>query len=222
VSYSATATLTDGNNANPTTVSTLNPDALDVGNRCVGSITLAAGQTRTVTWTNSQPGGDARTIGYWKNWSSCTGGNQWTKALARDEWNKTLDGNLPQDVGLLHLNGAPGPNTASPDCQKAVYVLGKSDINTGKTKAGDPAFSMAAQLLGAKLNRNAGVPAACNIDQLITDAQALLVQVHYNGTGTSDIGGKNADATLVAKANLFNSLLDKYNNNQCVNYVPGP
>jgi hypothetical protein len=39
------------------------------------------------------PSGDARTIGYWKNWSSCaqSNGKQYTKALSRNEWNKTLD-----------------------------------------------------------------------------------------------------------------------------------
>jgi hypothetical protein len=205
-----------------TSVTLYNPDAQaqqDLGNRCF-DINLQFGDDKTIVFTNSPPpGGDARTIGYWKNWSSCTGGQQYTKALQRGIWDKTLDGNLPQTVGLLTLQGAPGPNQPAAGCANAVNILDKRDLS-GTKRASDPAYNMAAQLLAAMLNRHAGATAACNIDQLITDAQALLVQIGFTGTGASSLSGKNADPTLVAKANNFATLLDAYNNNNCTTYVP--
>src|SRR5262249_61133651 len=41
------------------------------------NFTAVAGQTMTFTINNQPPpGGMALTIGFWKNWSSCTGGGQ--------------------------------------------------------------------------------------------------------------------------------------------------
>ena len=207
VSFNATATL-DGS-----PVSLLNPGALlqppeDLGNRCY-DVTLAYGDDKTIVFTNTQPptGGDARTIGYWKNWSTCTGGNQIKTATKNGLLSKTLDPNLPITIGLLNVD----------ECWEAVAILDKRDLS-GNKKASDAAYNMAAQLLAAMLNQKAGAADACNIDQLIIDANALLVQLNFNGTGS--YLGKGANATLIAKANNYATLLDKYNNNVCVNYVP--
>jgi len=110
VSWAATATL-DGNPL--TGASFFNPDAgggQDLGTRCA-SIVLAYGDDRTLVVTNNPPptpGGNARTIGYWKNWSSCaqSSGKQYDKAKQRGDWSKTLDGNLPEQIGDLFLAGA--------------------------------------------------------------------------------------------------------------------
>ena len=48
----------------------------------------------------------------------------------------------------------------APDCLKAVSLLNKSTIDTGKKMASDPAFNLAAQLLAAKLNVVAGAVTA--------------------------------------------------------------
>jgi hypothetical protein len=206
VSWSATATL-DGSS-----VALYNPNAADVppqdlGNRCY-DVTLAYGDDKTIVFTNNPPpGGDARTIGYWKNWSSCTGGKQYIKAQQRGQLDKTLDGNLPITLGNVSID----------TCQKGVYILDKRDLN-GNKMASDAAYNMAAQLLAAMLNRKALSGNSCNIDQLIIDANALLVQINWTGYGP--FLGKGANKTLVAKANNFATLLDKYNNNQCINYVP--
>src|SRR5205823_3175393 len=100
----------------------------------IGSVTDAISIDNT-----RPPGGASRTIGYWKNWSSCSGGGQ----------APILDRNLPQLVGKLLLDPATlGAQTA---CVEAVDILNKSTI-TGTKMSSDPAYNMAAQLLGALLN----------------------------------------------------------------------
>ena len=49
--------------------------AEDLGIRC-SDFSLTPGQARAFEVDNSHPGGDPRTIGYWKNWNRCTGVNQ--------------------------------------------------------------------------------------------------------------------------------------------------
>jgi len=159
------------------------------------------------------PGGDARTIGYWKNWSSCTGGKQYTKATAVGGVGIqfTLDGYLPSSPAVFPIG-----NIASMDCGQAVNLLGKSEITTGTKKASDAAYGMAAQLFAAKLNEAVGADHKC-IDQTISDAQALLVTINFTGVG--DYLGKVSGPTKTAQKNLALSLatkLDQYNNNTLV------
>jgi len=225
VAWAATATL-DGN---PLVGATFfNPDVgQDLGTRCA-SIVLAYGDDRTLVVTNNPPptpGGNARTIGYWKNWSSCaqSNGKQYDKAKARGDWSKTLDGNLPQQIGDLFLAGAPSVGAASPDCAKAVSILDKTDIVTGKKMASDAAYGLAAQLLAAKLSIQAGADATvCHITNLIADAQNFLANtINFTGTG-SYLSGKAGQQALIDQANFYAGLLDKYNNNNCVDYTGFP
>jgi hypothetical protein len=166
---------------------------------------------------NTQPTGEARTIGYWKNWSSCalSSGKQYTKALARNLWSKTLDGNLPQTIGLLTLAGASGPNLPAAGCLSAVKILNKTDLS-GVKRASDPLFNMAAQLLAAQLNITAGADPKC-IQSIIDLANALLVKYSWNGTYPYSPTITSADAAL---ANYYAGLLDKYNNNTLVCPIP--
>jgi hypothetical protein len=57
---------------NPDT--TRNPQE-DLGTRCY-DFKVGPGQARAFEVDNSHPGGEPRTIGYWKNWNGCTSGNQ--------------------------------------------------------------------------------------------------------------------------------------------------
>ena len=54
------------------------PDAVN-DTRCVN---FQAGPDETVNFIvdNQRPGGEPRTPGYWKNWSSCSGGGQYNTA----------------------------------------------------------------------------------------------------------------------------------------------
>ncbi len=207
VSWAASATV-DGNAA-----TLANPDSPeDLGNRCV-TVTLGYGDVTTVAWTNTPPpGGDARTIGYWKNWSSCTGGNQYTKALERGMLDKTLDGNLPQTIATGFDALSSNDFTVS-SCEVGVSILGKSDINTGKKQASDACYNLAAQLLAAQLNYSAGAGQCAQVTQAITDAQKLLDQYHFDGSGACLTNKDKAHASDYSAANTLASLLDSYNNN---------
>ena len=199
VTFSATATL-DGA---PATL--VNPDLpADNGNRCV-DVTLAYGGDRIVVFTNNPPpGGDARTIGYWKNWSSCaqSNGKQFTKATAPGGVGigKTLDGNLPQLIGNLNVN----------TCPIAVAILDKSDVVTGVKRASDPLYGLAAQFLAAKLNYSAGAQQCPAATTAMGQAQTLLVKYNFTGTGAYKASMTAADQTL---ANSLAAILDSYNNN---------
>jgi len=87
------------------------------------------------------------TIGYWKNWSSCSGGNQ---ALVLDQTLlKLANVGTSETLGKLVLN--PQTLGTKTSCQYAVDILNKTAI-TGTRMAGDPLFNLASQLLGADLN----------------------------------------------------------------------
>jgi hypothetical protein len=187
-------------------VTLVNPDAptQDLGNRCV-DVTVTYGDSKTLAWTNSPPpGGDSRTIGYWKNWSSCTGGGQFKKAQARNELYATLDGNLPQTIGNLVLAAT------NQGCLDAVNILNKNDLK-GTKQASDPAYNLAAQLLAAKLNFQAAKKVCTTAGQAVLDAQALLVKYNFVGTGTY---AKKMSAADVVTANNLATLLDNFNNNR--------
>jgi hypothetical protein len=171
--------------------------------------TVTAGQTRTFAIDNKPPpGGMALTIGFWKNWSSCSGGKQ----------KPTLDVTLlaaanagnPITIGLLVLN----PNTlgASTACKYAVNVLNKTTINGKAKESSDPLFNMAAQLLAADLNVQGGAGSCAASTSAITQAQQLLVKYNWNGTAPPYSPKlTSADTTL---ANQLATSLDKYNNNK--------
>jgi uncharacterized repeat protein (TIGR01451 family) len=147
------------------------------------------------------PGGEARTIGFWRNWSGdCTGGNQ------DDVLGDTLA------LGTVTIGSLSWPPNTTCD---AVKVLNKSTVNNGTKKANDAAYELAAQLLAAKLNVQAGAAHAC-IDATIVSASTLLTNIGF--TGTSDYLGpkvKNGQAILRSQALALAGLLDDYNNFGC-------
>ena len=94
------------------------------------------------------------------------------------------------------------------DCLKAVRMLDKSTVDSGKKSASDPAFNLAAQLLAAKLNLIAGAGACPAAVSAINTAQTLLAAVHFNGASHDKLS--NAQAT---QSNTLATSLDRYNNN---------
>jgi hypothetical protein len=171
--------------------------------------TVTAGQTSTFNIDNKPPpGGMALTIGFWKNWSSCSGGKQ--KPTLDQTLLAAANAGNAITIGKLVLN--PLTLGASTACQYAVNVLNKTTIN-GKTKeASDPLFNMAAQLLAADLNLQGGAGSCAASTSAITQAQQLLVKYSWNGTAPPYSPKlTSADANL---ANQLATLLDKYNNNK--------
>jgi hypothetical protein len=167
---------------------------------CV-DFTVAAGETKTFTVDNTPPpGGRALTIGFWKNWSSCSGGKQkpvldQTLASFPIAPGQTTHGVL---IGDLYVD----------TCQEAVRILNKSTTNNGTKKASDPAFNLAAQLLAAKLNVQAGAGVCPAATTAINQAQALLDQLNFNGVTHGSIS-----SSMATTLNNLASTLDNYNNN---------
>jgi hypothetical protein len=166
--------------------------------------TIDPGEDEVINVDNTPPpGGDARTIGFWRNWSSCTNGNQ----------DPTLDDTLDSAGGILI--GVLLVET----CEAAVNILSKSDLN-GVKRASDPAFNMAAQLLAAFLNVEAGAGVCPAATTAMSDGQALLADADFDGVrtfgGSSTKGKKGSASTGTidgAAANSLASTLDAYNNN---------
>ena len=172
---------------------------------------VAVTATTTVFNVNNirPPGGLSRTIGFWKNWSSCTGGGQ--APLLDQELAKADASNGGLAVGNLILH--------SSDCVKAFDILNKSTTaNSSKKMASDPLYNMAAQLLGADLNLLAGAFSCPTAAGWINQAQSLLVKYNFVGTGYS---GK-LSAKDAAAANALATELDQFNNNNFSVCPPGP
>jgi hypothetical protein len=176
--------------------------------RCV-NFEVGVGETLAFQIDNQFPGGDPRTIGFWKNWNTCTGGNQAATAAANggpsSGW-YILDDLLNSPgftIGDLVLGAA--------DCEDAVSILNKRDINNEKKKASDAAYGLAAQLLAAQLNLSAGAETCQAVVDAVNASQALLDDLDFDGTGDYLKGGKNAAARR-NEANALAAILDEYNN----------
>jgi hypothetical protein len=175
------------------------PDAVN-DTRCV-NFTVEAGETLSFIVDNQRPGGEPRTIGYWKNWNTCTGGNQY---LVAEENGGTeagwyiLDDVLPVLLGDLSIA----------TCEDGVNILDKRDLK-GKKRASDAAYNLAAQLLGAKANLTAGAE-TCAPEPFATiaAADALLSGIGFDGKGPY-LRPKNPD---YAEAVTLAGTLDEYNN----------
>ncbi|HWQ33932.1 MAG TPA: hypothetical protein VNQ79_13865 [Blastocatellia bacterium] len=164
--------------------------------------TVQSGQTKSFAINNiPPPGGMTRTIGFWKNWSSCSGGRQAPKL------DQTLALAEPAGIaiGNLILHGSTTTPDKSPDCSKATNILNKSTLS-GKKMASDPAFNLAAQLLAAKLNVQAGAGACPKVVDAINAAQALLAAINFDGMTHSAM-----TSAQIAQANDLASKLDAYN-----------
>jgi len=181
---------------------------------CV-DFTVDPGETKVFSVDNTPPpGGRALTIGFWKNWTSCDGaGNQ------DPELDRALAAAEPEgiDIGLLTLHGDESNPDVAPDCDPAVSLLDKRDIDSGKKKASDPAYNLAAQLLAAKLNLAAQAGFCGEVITAINAADMLLTDIGFDGTGDYKKGPNKMTAEEKALANELAGTLDDYNNNRLCN-----
>jgi hypothetical protein len=194
---------------------TLNPAV--VNNVYCLDFVAQPGPDPTVFHVNNRrpPGGSALTIGYWKNWASCTK----SASKQKNSLDQTLylyganglvvsatSGGWPifGPTYYLQLVAGSNPNVAI-DCSKAVSLLNKSTF-TGKKLASDPAFNLAAQLVAAELNYKAG--AATTVTAQINQAVLLLGKYQFDGNTHTNIS--KADAAIM---NALATALDHYNNN---------
>ena len=186
---------------------------------CANTLSTASARKRSASrkMMITETSGSALTIGYWKNWSSCTRGRQYIKATQEGMLDKTLD------YYLSGVNGNPpiypiGDITGTPPltCAQAVSLLNKSPINSTKKAASDPAYSLAAQFLAARLNYASGATQCPAATTAIASAQTLLDNINFTGTGNY----KNMSAANKALANSLAATLDSYNNNTLCPVVP--
>ncbi len=170
--------------------------------------TVAAGETKTFTIDNTPPpGGRALTIGFWKNWASCSNSKGGQKPVLDQTMAKAEPTGIKVDSFYLH--GSTSTPNVAPDCSKAVALLNKSTFD-GKKKASDPLFNMAAQLVAAELNIAAGAGSCGPVTTAINGANALLTKYLFTGNGyTGTLSA--ADATL---ANQYATRFDNYNNDR--------
>ncbi len=191
----STTWMLDGNTITPV-IDTTNSTA------CY-SFKPAGGTTLSFSVDNRPPpGGGQRTIGYWKNWNSCT--NFKPYPTAHDKGFTTLDDVLPITVdNVLTLN----------TCSAAVSLLSKRDICSGVNRASDPAYGLAAQLVGAIANVKAGATdCGGTIEGVITQAQNLLSKYGFLGCGSYKNSMTAADKALALS---LATMLDTYNNGSC-------
>jgi hypothetical protein len=163
------------------------------------NFSVSAGETKSIAVDNRPPpGGLGRTIGFWKNWASCASSNGKQKPVL----DQTLAAADPTgiSIGLLTLHAG--------DCLKAVRLLDKSTIDTGKKLSSDPAFNLAAQLLASKLNVKAGALTCPSATSAISEAAALLGAVHFTG-----INHDKLTPGQTTQANGLATTLDHFNNN---------
>ena len=166
---------------------------------------VTPGQLLTLNIDNTPPpGGTALTIGFWKNWSSCTAGKQ--KHILDQKLLAAANAGTPFTLGLLVLD--PNVLGAATACRDAVRILSKSTISTGAKRAKDPLFNMAAQLLAADLNVFSGAQTCAAITTAINQAHALLSKYHFDGNTHTQLSA--ADVNL---AHTLAATLDQYNNN---------
>ncbi|HSN54386.1 MAG TPA: hypothetical protein VLT32_06920, partial [Candidatus Sulfomarinibacteraceae bacterium] len=201
----------------------LDPDPEDLGNRCIDigagtGFPIVRGGTLVLEVDNvPPPGGEARTPGYWKNWSTCSGGRQqYTADKNSEDLNgdgvidgaeriaagfPLIDDVLPQSLGSLEVS----------TCTDAVLILDHYEIVGNKPKkfASDGAYKLARSLLAYKANIAAGA-ATC---QAAVDAAAfgddLLTDIGFEADGAY----LRPNNPRYQEAVNLAGTLDAYNNN---------
>ena len=189
--------------------------------RCINFV-ADAGATEVFEIDNRFPGGEPRTIGYWKSWNSCTGGGQIDTAIANcgptpaDRLSggcALLDDVLQPPgitIGLLTLIADGDVFNCDLGTEQAQLILDKRSIDgNNKKMASDAAYGLAAQLLAAIANQTAGAEVCAAAGQAIVDAQLLLVDLKFDGTGSYCRKKNDPDCD---EANELAGILDTYNN----------
>ena len=126
----------------------------------VGLFALAGDPTVVTVDNTPPPGGDQRTIGYWRNWSCGAKGRQ------SDE----VSGKLPITLGSFTVT----------TCTKAVAILSNPSMKYAE-------HGLAAQLLAAKLNVAAEAGTCTASTEAIAAADTLLTGIGWNGNQNTKI-----------------------------------
>ncbi|PHN05646.1 Ig-like domain-containing protein [Flavilitoribacter nigricans] len=145
-------------------------------------------------------GGDLqpRTPGFWKNWSSCSGGNE--QGDDREKY--------PMLDEILDDPGISWCGFELTSCEDAANILDQRELERGRKQASDPAYTLAMHLLAAQLNFAAGAETCPEAVDAAEAGVALLCEIGFDGTGKYL---KPHDA-LYDVAVCLAKCLDSYNN----------
>ncbi|MEO7665709.1 MAG: hypothetical protein ABIU97_01585, partial [Dehalococcoidia bacterium] len=182
-------------------ITTLGPNAFqltlgDSNDRICTDFVAEAGVTTTFNVDNTPPpGGGARTIGYWKNHSSCKASNGNQAPI--------LDSTLASFAGGGFLVGDLFVDT----CAEAYALLNKTTL-AGKKAASNPAWNFASQYTAYLLNIQAGASPNATAALAATLGQVILDAINFNGTLPL-----NVSKAYAALLNYYAGILDSYNNN---------
>ncbi|UCF85844.1 MAG: hypothetical protein JSV50_09490 [Desulfobacteraceae bacterium] len=148
------------------------------------------------------PGGEARTPGYWKNWNACShsNGNQLATAEKNDFY-------LLDDI--LNDPGVSWGTFNIATCEEGVSILDQRDLDTGKKKAKDAAYTLAMHLLAYQLNAAAGTYYCEEAASAAVEAENLLESINFDGTGNY-LRPKEAEYQMALD---LAATLNAYNNN---------
>jgi hypothetical protein len=201
------------------------PDTFINDTRCVNFV-ANAGETEAFKIDNQFPGGEPRTIGYWKNWNSCTGGGQVDNAAEAGDTPqeriaaaKALLDDALQDpgitIGTLNLIANDDIYECDDGTQDAVNILDKRTIN-GRKRSSDGAYALASQLLAAIANVTVGAGSCQARDTAVMQAQILLTRIGFDGTGEyltpKKVKNDEDLQALRTEALDLSWILDSYNN----------
>jgi hypothetical protein len=185
------------------------PVPADVGNDCFDfgagtSYPVPVGGTLVYQVNNTFPGGDPRTPGYWKNWNTCTSGNQVQTAANNggpsEGWFVLDD--------ILNDPGVSWGGFTIASCDEGVSILDQRDLKNGRKKASDAAYTLAMHLLAAQLNFAAGAEQCQAATDAVAEAEALLVSIGFDGSGNY-LRPRDAE---YQRALELAAILDQYNN----------
>jgi len=181
---------------------------------CIPFTAVSGDGTREFEIDNGRPAMQ-RTIGFWKNWASCSGskGGQapiLDQTLAKGPW-VDLD---EDDVMDLGENGFWIGDLFVGSCSDAVHLLNKTPIDGTRNKASDPAFNVAAQQVAFQLNVLIPSDTTCLAANASADyVQDYLDQVGFTGLSAWAYNWKTLNGPkIAANLNFLSAVLDHYNN----------
>jgi hypothetical protein len=173
----------------------------DDGSSECADLVLGAGVVVELAVDNTPPpGGIAQPRSFWLLWSSCGG-------------DEDLDPVLDDTLASFPGGGVWIGDLFVDTCDEAILLLDVTDLD-GKQRSDDPTYPLAAELLAARLNSQAGAIACDEVSTAVDEAQALLVAVGFDGYGTyipSSQGPVWSD--LFEAATALAETLESYNGN---------
>lgn len=151
--------------------------------------------------SDSQVLDSPRGIGWWKNWGGCALRGRANVVGARET--AIVRRSIRRSSGMYPVGGIDGMT-----CEQATHLLSKQDFD-GNMKANDAAYNLAAQLVAAKLNQAAGAPVPACVADAIVEANALLAELSFSGTG--DYLGPRSSGAARSTALSLGGRLGRYN-----------